>query len=115
VPVALDGATVALSAIDVPANCGPTGLGAFRAVVVAIGSISYEVGELEDALKPAPTVGVKAAVMESVPTGRAVVVMEADPLTTVTGVPRADPPTSNWTVPVAPDGVTVAFSVTDVP
>jgi hypothetical protein len=58
---------------------------------------------------------VKAAVIESVPTGRAVVVVDAAPTDTATGLPMSVPPTANWTVPVAVDGVTVALSVTVVP
>ena len=62
-----------------------------------------------------PADGVKTAVIESVPTGRAVVVVDAEPPDTVTALPMAEPPTSNWTVPVAVDGVIVALSETDVP
>jgi hypothetical protein len=114
VPVALDGAIVAPNEIDVPANCGLTGFGVLS-VVVAIGSISYETGELVEGPKSEPAEGVKTAESESVPIGRAVVAVEALPPETVAGLPRAAPPTSNWTEPVELDGETVALNVTEVP
>ena len=57
----------------------------------------------------------KTACRLSEPTGKVVVAIDAVPSpATATGVPMLVEPTSNWTVPGAA-GVTVAFSVTDVP
>jgi hypothetical protein len=115
VPEIVDGLTVALSVTRVPDGCGPEGLTVSSVDVGVSGLTVYDTGELVEGPKFEPVDGVKAAVIESLPTGRADVVAEAVPPETATGPPMATPPTSNWTVPEAVEGVTVALSETDVP
>jgi hypothetical protein len=64
-----------------------------------------------------PDAGVNTALSWSVPTGSVDVDVDAAPALTVTGPPMSvgvPVPNSNWTVPDA-DGLTLAFSVTEVP
>ena len=112
VPAAPDGVTVAVSVSVDPCATGDAGA-TFRAVVVDVapaGETVYATALDVDAVNAVASVGVKTAVRECEPSA-STVVTEADPVDRTCVAPTCVAPSMNFTVPAAPDGVTVAVSV----
>ena len=85
--------------------------------MVAVTGLTTNESALLVELEYPGVVGVKTALIESVPTGRVEVEVDAVPPLTVTADPISvgvPVPYSNWTDPATPL-VTVAVSVSDVP
>jgi hypothetical protein len=116
VPAAPDGVTVAVSVSVAPEVAGEAGMTS-RVVVVLVapaGVTEYGTASDVDPLNAVVSVGVNTAVSECEPSA-STELTEADPAATVWVVPTWVAPSMNATVPAAPDGVTVAVSVSDVP